>query len=205
MTDAELRGFIEQVKPHTSTSRDTLLFLARAFCEAHERVPGGLSIEVGSCRGGSALLMLLLLERLYVGGERPMLHTVDPYGNKPYFGGDRIAVELYSEDEYVAQKQLLSRFFNHTHWYLTSFSFLNYLAGVGYWFRRELHYIQNLTFVFLDGDHDAKTIDCEIRGFSSLMAPGGAIVIDNIFKDPETIDIIPKDAVISGEVARCTF
>lgn len=186
MTDAT-GTLVERAYPHSDMRYEELRFLADTFLAAHKAAPGGLSIEVGTRHGGSAYLMLLLLERhCYEPHERPMLFTVDPYGDKPYMGGDVSGLQLYGNADYLQSKRLLAPFANHAHWYCEGRDFLDraWVRGETYWWRGQCLPIGNFTFVLLDGDHDAKTVCYEARAALSLLAPAGAILVDNVDKDP---------------------
>lgn len=166
----------------------SLQFLADSFRLAHRRAPGGLSIEVGTRRGGSAFLMLSMIRDLYPERDRPMLFTVDPYGKKPYFGGDGIVSEgLYGAEEYLAMKRLLSGFSNHAHWYLESSDFFLAAPTLRYWHRGELRRMDKISFALLDGDHDHLTISAEVLSLFDLMAPAGVILVDNVDRDEHTL------------------
>src|SRR5437867_1523539 len=67
-------------------TEEALCFYASEFWKAHERAPGGMSLEIGTREGGSAVVALRILDELYALDRRPMLITVDPYGNRPYAG-----------------------------------------------------------------------------------------------------------------------
>ena len=191
MTDLQkewIASVIALAKPRTNTTEASLRFMAESFLDAHARTPGGLSVEVGTWWGGSALMFLELLEWIYPAAERPMLFTIDPYGNKPYFGGDvTIFGGLYGDEDFVRMKRLLAGYAAHAHWYCRGIEFFGVAPGLCYWQRGKGKLIEGLTFVFLDGDHDHASIAREISLVLPRLAVGGAIVIDNVDKDPETV------------------
>lgn len=181
---------------------------ADLFIEAHTRCPGGLSLEFGTRLGGSALMFLSLLDGLYpTMSTRPQLFTVDPYGNKPYKGGDHSdGATIYGDELFTKMKDLLKNYPNHAHWKLTSGDFLTRLGGARFWtFRGEWKIDQDfvtgaptafqigeparmgqkehgggVTFALLDGDHDSDTIELELMELSrGWMLPGAIIVVDN--------------------------
>jgi len=94
----------------TDMPAEQLKAVGELFVEAHAAAPNGLSIEVGTRRGGSALYFLHLLEKLYGTNEKPDLFTIDPYGFKPYENGipGTVKLPLYGEAEYLAMKALLA-------------------------------------------------------------------------------------------------
>lgn len=182
----------EFCRTYSDMSVEGLAFLEKSFTMAHAAVKGGLSVEIGSRRGGSAFMMLLQLQEMYSPDNMPMLFTIDPYGGKPYKGGDVVMPNLYGDSEYVAMKKLLAGFSNHAHWYMESEDFLALLPALRYWWRSVQRRVEGLAFAFLDGDHDAATISFEVRALLPHMAPGAMIVIDNVDKDPATVPMLQK-------------
>lgn len=184
----------QEMQPLTDMGPPQLKAYGAAFVEAHKATPGGMSIEVGTRRGGSALLFLKLLEGLYPEGQRPLLVSVDPYGGKPYVGGvpGDLELPLYGTDEFVAMKRLLKDHPNHAHFMMRSTDFLERLPNVPYWQDGRLCKMANLSFALLDGEHSAETIREELsllwRG--GWMAPKGVVCVDNVECDPETRPLI---------------
>jgi hypothetical protein len=161
----------------------------RQFVEAHQRFPGGLSLEIGTWKGGTALVLCEVLELLYHARSRPMLFTVDPYGDKPYDGGDSTEKPaLFGNTDYVGMKDLLAPYPHHAHFYQTSTQFLQTVAGTGiYWWRGQARKIHQFTFALVDGEHSAAAIGAELAQLLPHMAPGGVVIVDNVDNDPETI------------------
>lgn len=188
---------IDEAVRHGDAARGNYRILADSFFTAHIAVPNGLSVEVGTRCGGSALLQLRLLSSLY-GSESPPLITIDPYGDKPYLIGQNQCVQaLYGNDAYVAAKRLLADFPNHLHFPITSLDWLGFAEnGLRVWHkgRALAPAIDGLAHVFLDGDHDAKTIIGEVSGFLRMIRPGGCILIDNVDDDPATMDVLKSMA-----------
>ncbi len=181
--------YVAHARAHGDAREDTYERLAESFWEAHHYAPGGVSVEVGTRKGGSALMQLLLLEDIYPKSQ-PFLVTVDPYGDKPYLiGGDQAVLGLYGNNEYLYAKKLLADRASHVHFSITSLDFLLFCrAGLRLWAREEVMLkTVGFTHVFLDGDHDAKTILGEVQGFLPMLRPCGRIVIDNTPDDPQTI------------------
>ncbi len=184
------------------------------FIEAHRALPNGLSVEVGTRRGGSALQFLRVLRGLYAGHQEPTLITVDPYGYKPYESGipGVEKVPLYGENEYLAMKSSLVEFSNHMHFSLESLEFFSRMLGCPHWAPGEKPYLSptqpgkfplgeaklmgSLTFCLLDGDHSASTIAAELHRLlvpwrsGVWMNPRGIVVVDNVECDPGTIPML---------------
>lgn len=163
---------------------------AAHFCAAHYRQPYGLSIEVGTNIGGSALLFCQLLELMYgpAPSNIPSLWTVDPYGSKPYVGGhgDSAAAQppIYTDDFYQAMKHNLHGAPYHAHWLMTAADFFERMYALPYWrpgpemFEAkdvrtlapmllpigERRVAQNASFILLDGEHAAASIRAELLG-----------------------------------------
>ncbi len=184
---------------HGDTSVEAYEALGDVFLKAHRDAPGGLTIEVGTRRGGSAVLMLELLWDLYPDGQ-PAVISIDPYGGKPYLRGSPSAPViqgqggLYNDEDYLAAKALLAGYPHHLLFPITSLDFLTYVyhSGLRIWRREQCLFVtqQSLTCVYLDGDHDAATIVGEVQGFFPLLKVGGCIVIDNLTDDPFTVQAL---------------
>jgi hypothetical protein len=192
---------IDKAIRHSDMCRASLTRLASAFYTAHNNARGGPSLEIGTRRGGSAMLMLYLLDKLYQ-YPHPILFTIDPYGGKPYNGGDLIANGLYGDGDYLSAKSNLAQWSNHAHFLLTGIDFLDRLNFVPYWRGGMMLPIDKFTFALLDGDHDAKTIGCEVERLTGgMMRPGGLILIDNVDKDPKARDVLGQHEYFPGQVA----
>lgn len=188
-----IRSLVDEAQPYSFGDPQRIREWAELFVEAHHAAPGGLSLEIGTWRGGTAFVFLRLLERLYPAHERPMLFTIDPYGDKPYNGGDGKPEPLYGNNDYVIMKKLLARFPNHAHFYMTSDTFF---GNVGeddhaldfWWSGKQSSAEKQVVFALIDGEHDVLSIENDVRN-SILMARHGAIiVVDNIDNDPRTED-----------------
>lgn len=178
---------------------ETYCELAKEFHLAHQRAAGGVSIEVGTRRGGSAVLMLRILDRLY--GRGPLLITIDPYGGKPYYGGEgKVTPGLYGDEEYIAMKTLLAPFPNHVHFAVTSMDFISLLdRGFELWSGgRMIRFgttdiaTKPFTFVYLDGDHDKATVLTELDHLAPRVGSGGSLVIDNVDDEPALLSYLTK-------------
>ncbi len=163
--------------------------LAKAFIASHGMNPGGLTLDIGTRQGGSALLFLGLLELM---GLSSMVFTIDPYGGKPYEGGDGAAVPLYDVPDYLVAKRVLAPFPNHAHWYCSSEMFLGGMACGNYWWQGTVRHIDSYSFVFLDGEHTAQSVGNDLAVLWELMQPGASVVVDNAHKDPNTKEALAK-------------
>lgn len=180
MTDAELSAIVDEAVPHSDRGLAGLTDFAGAFVASHGAAPGGLSIEVGTRCGGSALMFCRLLENLYPNPlQRPMVWSVDPYGSKPYIQGGTVPpAPVYSDPHYLIMRQLMAPIAHHAHWLMPSNEFFTRLGGMMYWRPgdRETYelmlpggaryqapvgerkLVKDITFVLLDGDHDLQSI-----------------------------------------------
>jgi hypothetical protein len=167
----------------------------RSWCTelvaAHHAAPGGLTLEVGTWKGGTALVFAEILELLYHARSRPMLWTIDPYGEKPYDGGDLPAgaakPALFGDTEYVTSKTLLAPYPFHQHSYFPSLTMLQNMRGKTYWWRGQSRRVGDYTFVLLDGEHSLDAIREELTAVLGEMKTGGRVVIDNIDNDPRVL------------------
>lgn len=191
-------SLILQAREHSDMGDQRLRNLAAWFIRAHGQAKGGTSIEIGTRRGGSAWLCLKLLQHLYPPSAQPMLFTVDPYGDKPYQGGDFTVYAAYGDHDYLMAKRLLREFANHAHFHLAGETFFRALHGQTFWWRgRPRKFNEGCSFVLLDGDHDARTVLAEVVRARSWLAPGGIIFVDDIDKDP-TLDQQIRQPVVTA-------
>src|SRR5207237_10716410 len=104
-------------------------------------------LEIGTRSGGSALLMLRVLNDIYPRGSRqPLVLTVGPYGTRPYEGSP----SLYDERHYRAMKRNLALFANHIHYMMDSTLFLQTLqAGLYLWIDGAKKLLDEFTLVYL--------------------------------------------------------
>lgn len=210
----QVKAAVKACAPHSDRGEEGLLGWATAFIDAHQRSPGGLSIEIGARAGGSGLLFLKLIELLYPAEmDRPLLVSVDPYGFKPYDGGAGFGGPIYGHGAYLMQRKLLADWPNHAHFLMASTEFFARMNGAKYWvptpqlvevFEAEqnakvmlptgqprLFGTQDTTFVLLDGDHDAWTIAQELEAlWRRWMRPNGVVVVDNADCDPRTETVL---------------
>jgi hypothetical protein len=157
-------------------------------------------LEIGSYKGGTSLALLDLADLCT---PRPFLFTVDPYGGKPYNGGNVLLYGgLYSNPVYVAHKLNTARFPNHAHFYMTGEQFLRRVVGATYWYECQERKIDDFVFAFVDGDHDRTTVLTELDRLLPHMADGGRIVIDNVDMDPDLVNVLGmrKDCLINSDM-----
>ena len=185
----DLDRIVDHAGIHSDMGNLKLQLLAESFVAAHALVPDGLSVEVGTRAGGSALLQLLLMGHMYCTTKRPLLFTIDPYGGKPYMKNN---CKLYDLPVYGAAKMNLALFATHVHYMMTSQDYLKHVADLGYWWGGVARQVKRLAFVLLDGAHDADTVDMELQGFMPRVAPGGRILIDNVAMDPAVWPLLQK-------------
>lgn len=207
---------VEIAQAYSDQDPRCLARLAELFIEAHHAAPGGLSIELGTRKGGSAVLFLQLLLRLYPAEKQPMLFTVDPYGLKPYDGGDCVvATGLYGDEEYLAAKSVLRGYPNHAHFLMESSLFLTRMWGLRFYRDGKLHLLKDASFIFHDADHSPRAIleDVDAVGFgASWIDSKGLLVVDNVHANPKTADVLQHHyrgvtiekqyAVLRGSVVR---
>ena len=119
--EARLRWEVFRCRRKSDTRTQYLLELARAVTLAPRSDDPAPLLEIGTRSGGSALLMLRILELVYPAGtRRPPVLTVDPYGTRPYEG----APFVYDDRHYLAMKRALASHANHIHYMMDSELFL---------------------------------------------------------------------------------
>ena len=211
----DVRDLVLVCSEFSDRGEEGLQAWADEFVDAHLRAPGGLSIEVGTRIGGSALLFGGLLEHLY-GESPPPLWTVDPYGGKPYVDGFGGTFPGYGDDAYLAMRQNLGRAPYHAHWLMKSDDFFQRMYGLQFWRpgtttvpgvdittgakrveRMGERYVAGLgsaSFILHDGEHSMQSILSDVDKARYWLKPGGALVIDNTDSDPDTIPALSTGA-----------
>ena len=195
----EVQIIIDEVAPYTDIlERHTLEQYLGVFEMAHAAAPGGISLEVGTRAGGTALLFLKSLERMYE--KPPLLVTVDPYGEKPWSVGviDPLNYK-YGDEHYLTAKKLLAPYANHIHFNLLSEDFWR-LEGVPVWRAGTSTSLTDLTFAFLDGDHSPYAVMVDAIHVVKNLRKGGLLLIDNV--DWTLRDISGTVAALAPMVAR---
>ena len=129
-------------------------------------------LEIGTRRGGSALLMLKIIEKKF---PHSVLMTIDPYGDKPY--DDK--PWKYGSKFYKEMKRLLSPFGNHIHYHMTSADFIKILDKINYWYDGKKRNFSNISFAFLDGSHIPKTVKMEFNNLFPRLIHRGYMIVDN--------------------------
>ena len=133
-------------------------------------------LEIGTRSGGSALLMLRVLNAVYSHGtRRPLVLTVDPYGARPYDG----APFRYDETHYDAMKRALARYPNHIHYMMDSALFLDLLDRLYLWADGTQRPLDRFTGAYLDGSHNPDVVWREVTQLLPRIVPGGFLLIDD--------------------------
>ena len=174
--DLLLRWHVFRYRRRSDTSTRFLLEIARCVARAPRgpRVPPFL--EIGTRTGGSALLMLRVLDSIYGGKcHPPLVLTVDPYGSRPYEG----TAHRYNERHYSAMKRALARYPNHIHYMMDSELFLREIEQLYLWSAGTKHGIERFTLVYLDGSHDPAIVWNEIEQLVPRVIPGGFVIVDD--------------------------
>lgn len=179
-------------------------FLVKHFHRAHQLFPGGISFEVGHRMGGSALIMLDLIDEIYKGwppADRPVLISADPYGCKPYNGGNGLPhAGLYGAATYAVAKKNLAESINHIFYYMRGEDALKVLPQCELWYAGERLHFKDMTFVLLDGAHDAETITTEALYSAQLGA--NVILVDNADADKNTVEMLCDTLVSHFELTE---
>lgn len=192
LTAQQIDLLVDEALKHSDQQAPDLVNAAKVLVQAHDLVPDGPSLEIGTRHGGSAFLFLNLLLLIY-DGMPPQFFTVDPYGNKPYQDASSNAFCNYGRLEQAEMKTLLLPFHAHAHFQLRSSDFLQALRGRPYWLRGKQRCFgeRDMAFAFLDGDHDAESIRSDLHYlWGWWMHPKGLVLIDNVDKDPKTIPML---------------
>jgi len=171
-----LRWQVFRCRQKSDTPTRFLLELARHVAGAPRREDPAPFLEIGTRAGGSALLMLRVLDAVYPSTARkPLVLTVDPYGTRPYEG----APFIYDDRHYGAMKRALARYPNHIHYMMDSELFLDLLDRLYLWREGVKRPLDRFSLVYLDGSHDAAIVWREIECLLPRIVPGGALIVDD--------------------------
>ena len=174
--EARLRWEVFRCRRKSDTRTQYLLELARSVVLAPRSADPPPLLEIGTRSGGSALLMLRLLDLVYPAGtRRPLVLTVDPYGTRPYEG----APFVYDDRHYLAMKRHLSRYANHIHYMMDSELFLSLLDQLYLWVDATRRPLSTFLLVYLDGSHDPDVVWSEIDHLLPRVVPGGFLIVDD--------------------------
>lgn len=171
-----LRWEVFRCRQKSDTKTRFLLELGRAVLAAPRSADPPPFLEIGTRSGGSALLILRLLDLVYPPpARRPLVFTVDPYGSLPYAG----APFQYDDRHYRAMKQALAGYANHVHYMMDSELFLRQLDQLYVWRAGSRLSFDHLSLVYLDGSHDPAVVWPEIERLLPRIIPGGFLIVDD--------------------------
>ncbi len=177
LSETLLRRYIVQCTKQSDTGPELLLELARCAMLTPQGEDAAPFLEIGTRSGGSALLMLKVLDRVYrtLGIRPPQLFTVDPYGSRPYEG----APYLYDENHYGRMKKNLAPHTNHIHYMMDSELFLRELDNLYLWTGGAKRAFHQFSLVYLDGSHDPAIVWSEIQATLPRIVSGGFLIVDD--------------------------
>ena len=195
LSERLLRWYVSQCSRESDTRPEFLLELARCVMLAPQGKEAPPFLEIGTRCGGSALLMLKVIGRVYgtLGIRPPQVFTVDPYGSRPYEGEPHI----YDERHYGRMKKNLAPYPNHIHYMMDSELFLRQLNDMYLWNDGTKRGFHEFSLVYLDGSHDPAIVWSEIRATLPRIVAGGFLIVD----DTEWFDCAVRkrlDAAVQG-------
>jgi hypothetical protein len=171
-----LRWEVFRCRQKSDTRTPFLMELARAVLATPNKPDAPPFLEIGTRSGGSALLILRLLDLVYPRPARPpFVLTVDPYGSLPYAG----APYQYDDRHYRAMKKALAQYPNHVHYMMDSELFLRQLAHLYLWRGGARLRLDRFSLVYLDGSHDPNVVWSEVESLLPRIIPGGFLIIDD--------------------------
>lgn len=167
--------------------------VAQRFVQALRQSSGDAALEVGVRAGGMSAIFCQLAAALHRGDF--MVLSVDPWGCAPYFeaGRDVSSVLRYDDHFYAVARQLLGRFPNNMLFRLDADTFLDHLLPHLRWWIAHVAYPRAtpfLSFVYLDGRHDARSVIGEVLRILPYLVDHGCIVVDNVDKCPEACQFL---------------
>ena len=168
----------------------------------------GIVAEVGTRRGGSAVMMMDALVETEQNHNRPFI-CIDPYGNIDiectnlnmlvHYPGLKIrngptdSKEVTSPHKFDYDNGMRNRTIPSLYYYAYQAGFdfrffqlndteyiLRYGTGVPFYNEKEI-IESNYAFVFLDGPHDNESVNLEVQFFADRSIPGSVIVTDDIW------------------------
>lgn len=175
-SEMRLRWEVFRCRRQSDTRTQYLLELARSVVGVPSSADPPPLLEIGTRAGGSALLMLRILDLVYPAGtKRPLVLTVDPYGTRPYEG----APFVYDDRHYRAMKRTLASHANHIHYMMDSELFLALLDRLYLWLDGVRRSLSAFSLVYLDGSHDPDLVWGEIERLLPRVMPGGFLIVDD--------------------------
>lgn len=177
LSESLLRWYAWQCRKKSDTRPELLLELARCAMLAPQKKDAAPFLEIGTRSGGSALLMLKVLDRVYgaLGIRPPQVFTVDPYGSRPYEG----VPHIYDERHYGQMKKNLAPYTNHIHYMMDSELFLRELDSMYLWTDGAKRSFNQFSLVYLDGSHDPAIVWSEIHATLPRIVAGGFLIVDD--------------------------
>lgn len=176
LSDRLLRWHVSRCRKHSDTRPEFLHEIARCVDQVPRAVDAAPFLEIGTRSGGSALLMLKVLDSIYGKTVRPpLVITVDPYGSRPYEGEPYV----YDERHYGKMKKNLAGYTNHIHYMMDSELFLRELDNMYLWTDGTKRGFNKFSLVYLDGSHDPTIVWSEIQATLPRVVPGGFLIVDD--------------------------
>jgi hypothetical protein len=175
LSERALKWHVYRSRKHSDTHPEFLLEIARCVARLPAESSCAPLLEIGTRSGGSALLMLRVLEALYGKRRPPAVITVDPYGSRPYEGADWV----YDDRHYGKMKRNLAHFTNHIHYMMDSELFLRELDRLYVWSDGTRHPLSRFSLAYLDGSHDPDIVWSEVSALLPRVVPGGFLIVDD--------------------------
>ena len=150
---------------------------------AKHEVPG-MVLEIGTRRGGSAEIMVNALTKAGVKGKTFVV--VDPYGDIDFeldwgMVGYDYTNQMRDETIPKLHKFMAKKGFNFVFMNMEDVEFFKrYSDGVPIYQGKAKQLINQYALVFVDGPHSTRLVSNEANFFADRIAPGGAIVFDNV-------------------------
>lgn len=188
------------------------LKLLKVF-EESMKSEGDAALEIG-CRAGGSSSGFSHIAKIH----KPdyTIISCDPWGSKPYNPGtfrwrNTVGIEKvdYNDIFYVSAKKNLAQFDNHILFKQDSYTFLRHTLPHFIWWRDGKQYPRTskfLSFVFIDGMHDDKSVMEDYEGVRPFVADQAIVIFDNISYCPGTWErlnqMLPKEELEHFEEAN---
>ena len=189
ITDSKTREGVKDLIKRANAVSSELCGGSHIFRYAYHRIRnhGPYPIlEIGSLRGASALA---LMAAIYATNNGRTLITVDPYHEIQFISNNTDLTPDYNGNVYRLQKLNLAQAakdyaISHDHFHCKDMEYFNIIypniPNYNHFPAVQLPF----SFIFLDAQHDAPSVNKQIEWAKAHIVPGGTILVDDAQEEP---------------------